>query len=132
MPYLLDSDILIDYFAAEESVVQRVNQMSLEGIALSIVSYMEVIQGIMSADTDGSVEAAFRVFLQTTPVVPFSEPVARRCAGIRLDLQRRGHRVRTRALDLIVAATDIENGLVLVTRNVADYRDIQGLALSSD
>lgn len=132
MPYLLDSDILIDYFAAEESVVQRVNQMSLEGIALSIVSYMEVIQGIMSADTDGSVEAAFRVFLQTTPVVPFSEPVARRCAGIRLDLQRRGHRVRTRALDLIVAATAIENGLVLVMKNVADYRDIQGLALSSD
>jgi len=55
--------------------------------------------------------------------------VARRCARLRLDLKNRGKRVRSRALDLITAATALEHGLTLVTRNTVDYHDIPGLTL---
>ena len=58
-----------------------------------------------------------------------SVAIAERCAGLRETLQRHGKRVRPRALDLIVAATALEYGLTLVTRNTDDYRDIPGLTL---
>lgn len=63
------------------------------------------------------------------PVLPFSVAEARRCAGIRRTLRSQGRRVSTRALDLMIAATAIEHQLVLVTRNVRDYRDVPGLVL---
>jgi len=55
--------------------------------------------------------------------------VAERCAEIRAELTRRQRRVRPRALDLIAAATALEYGLTLVTRNTADYQDIPDVLL---
>ncbi len=50
-------------------------------------------------------------------------------AEIKADLTRRNRPGRRRALDPIVAATALEDGLTLVTRNGADYRQIRGLSL---
>jgi predicted nucleic acid-binding protein len=74
-------------------------------------------------------EAKLAAFLAKVPILPFSPEVARRCARLRLDLKRQGKRVRPRALDLIIAATALEHGLTLVTRNSGDYQDIPGLTL---
>jgi predicted nucleic acid-binding protein len=63
------------------------------------------------------------------PVLPFDLAIARRTARLRADLAAQGRRTRTRALDLIVAATALEHGLTLVTRNKADYQDIPNLSL---
>jgi predicted nucleic acid-binding protein len=40
-----------------------------------------------------------------------------------------GKRPTRRGFDLLIAATAIEHGLTLVTRNVRDYADIRGLQL---
>jgi predicted nucleic acid-binding protein len=55
--------------------------------------------------------------------------VARRCAELREELRAERKRFRARALDLMIAATAIEHGLTLVTRNTDDYADIGGLDL---
>ena len=52
-----------------------------------------------------------------------------RAGEIRHALQSSGKRIHNRALDLIIAATAIEYGMTLVTRNIADYRDIPGIQL---
>jgi predicted nucleic acid-binding protein len=39
-------------------------------------------------------------------------------------------RVKSRALDLIIAATALEYGLTLVTKNTEDFKDISDLSLS--
>lgn len=61
--------------------------------------------------------------------MPVTFEIARRCAEVRADLQRRGRSIRPRALDLLIAATAMEHGLTLVTRNVSDYGDVPGLRL---
>jgi len=61
--------------------------------------------------------------------LPISPEIARRCAQLRETLRREGKRVRQRALDLLIAATALEFGLTVVTRNSEDYRDIPGLSL---
>lgn len=60
-------------------------------------------------------------------VLPIPRDVARRCARLREALRRQGHRVNSRAFDLINAAIAIEHDLTLVTRNANDFRDIPNL-----
>lgn len=70
-----------------------------------------------------------RRFMRGTRVIVVGRAVAERAAAIRLDLRNRNRPVAGRVLDLIVAATAIEHGLTLVTRNLRDYQDIAGLQL---
>jgi predicted nucleic acid-binding protein len=65
--------------------------------------------------------------LRGVDVVGISRPVARRAALIRLDLRQRRRAITHRAMDLLIAATALERGLILVTRNTTDYADIPGL-----
>lgn len=45
MPYLIDSDWLIDHLDNVPEAVELLDRLALEGIAISVVTYMEVIQG---------------------------------------------------------------------------------------
>lgn len=128
MPYLIDTDIIIDHLAELPAASELMARLASEGIAISI-SYMEVSQGVLRSPERARVETAFTDFLVTTPILPVSLAVARRCAALREQLRHDGRRVRARALDLIAAAIALEHDLTLVTRNTADYADIPGLVL---
>ena len=65
----------------------------------------------------------------SSPVLVQMDGVRYRCAMVREDLKRSSRRVGHRFLDLITAATALENDLILVTRNTAGYDDIPGLQL---
>ena len=129
MPHLLDTDIAIAYLAGDLATEQLVASLAPSGIALRLISYMEVVQGILESANPVTARAGFDSFLVDVPVLPFSIAIADRCARLRMDLERTGRRVRSRALDLIIAATALELQMTLVTRNKADYADIPGLTL---
>jgi predicted nucleic acid-binding protein len=129
MPHLIDSDWTIDYLAGVEQALQLLQQLAPSGIAISIVTYMEGYQGVLRQPDPEAARRQLEAFIQAVPILPFSRDVAERCAQLREDLRRQGRRVRSRALDLIVAATALEHGLILVTRNRDDYKHIPGLTL---
>jgi len=129
MPYLLDSDIATDHLQSAPAIVQLLQQLAQDGIAISIVTYMEVFQGAERSADPGTAHEKLREFVDNVPILPFSLAVAERCARLRETLRRGGKRVRSRALDLAIAATALEYGLTLVTRNREDYADIPGLTL---
>ena len=68
-------------------------------------------------------------FLRRTRILVVSRPIADRAATIRFELRRQKRPIDHRLLDLIVAATALEHGLILVTCNTRDYADISGLRL---
>lgn len=129
MAYLLDSNVVIPYLANDPATVTLVERFALEGAAMSIVTYMEAYQGTLRGPDPVRAQARFEDVLGEIPVLPFSLSIARGCARLREDLKGRGRRVRDRALDLVIAATAIEHGLQLVTRNRADFADIPELTL---
>jgi predicted nucleic acid-binding protein len=49
--------------------------------------------------------------------------------GFKSQLRSQNKRVKSRALDLIIAATALEDGLTLVTNNTDDFKDIPDLTL---
>jgi len=127
--YLVDSDVSIDFLGRRLEIVSLFDQLLPAGIAISVVTYMEMYQGNLRSGSYEESMGALQRFLLTVPALPVTMEVAGRCAEIRSDLQRRGRSIRPRALDLLIAATAIEHDLTLVTRNVADYGDVQGLRL---
>ena len=129
MPYLIDTDWFIDYIADEPQAVELLEKLAADGIALSIVSYMESYQGVLRSSGQDEARRRFERILQDVPVLPFSLAVARRCAGLREQLRNAGRRVNQRALDLVIASTAIEHDLSLVTRNTDDFRDVPDLKL---
>jgi len=129
MAYLIDSDWVIDHLGEVEDAVQLLEQLADDGIAISIVTYMEVYQGVVRSSDPDAAQAQLDAYLNAVPVLPFSLAVARRCAQLRQQLKEQRQRVNTRALDLLIAATALEYNLTLVTRNMNDYRDIPQLDL---
>jgi predicted nucleic acid-binding protein len=131
MAYLLDKDVVIDHLAEKPAMLQLLDRLAPDGLTISLITYMEVYQGVLASPDPIQAEAKLDAFVEAVPVAPFSVEVARRCAYLRTELKRRGKPVRSRALDLLIAATAIEHDLTLVTRNLADYEDIPGLLIQS-
>ena len=83
MPYLVDSDWLIDHLAEVPEAVELLTVLAQEGMALSIITYMEVYQGTLrTPDPQASLEQ-FLVLISAMPVLPCDLEVARRCALLR-------------------------------------------------
>jgi tRNA(fMet)-specific endonuclease VapC len=129
MPYLIDTDWMIDRLAELPEAVTLFDGLLADGIAISIITYLELYEGVLRTDDPEPNERKLSAALDGIPVLFLSRAVARRCAGVRVALRRSGRRVNNRALDLVIAATAIEHGLTLVTRNFDDYADIDGLDL---
>jgi predicted nucleic acid-binding protein len=129
MPYLIDSDILIDHLATAPAGNDLLTRLAPEGIAISIITYMETYQGVLRDPQRETAARKFEAVLATIPILPFSLPSAKRCAALREHLKREGKRVNSRALDLLNAAIALEHNLTLVTQNREDYADIPDLTI---
>ncbi|HET8631480.1 MAG TPA: type II toxin-antitoxin system VapC family toxin [Thermomicrobiales bacterium] len=129
MAYLIDTDIVLDHLAAHPDAVKLLDALADSGLFISIITYMEAYQSVLRSPHQPEAEEQFAAFVAVVPTPPFSEDVARRCAELREALRTAGKRVPSRALDLLIAATAVEHGLTLVTRNTDDYADIPGLLL---
>lgn len=129
MSYVIDSGWVIDHLAGVPEATALLATCTSEGIAISIITYMEAFQGTLHEGDSETAQEKLSIFLQAAPVLPFTLDVTRRCALLRETLIRQKQRVRARALDLLVAATALEHDLLLVTRNANDCDDIPGLRL---
>jgi predicted nucleic acid-binding protein len=108
MAYLIDSDWVIDHLSEVEEAVELLSHLVADGNAISIITYMEVYQGILRSPDKEQAQAQLEAYLVAVPVLPFSLGVARQCAQLRQTLKAQGKRVNSRALDLVIAATALE------------------------
>lgn len=125
--YLVDIDRIIDGLTGTADGIALLRGLRPSGLAISINSYVEVVEGIIGSRDRVAAERHFRAFLQGTAVLGIDQAVAERAATIRADLRRRGRPGADRAMDILIAATAIEHDLSLVTRNTRDYHDVPDL-----
>jgi tRNA(fMet)-specific endonuclease VapC len=130
MPYLIDSHVVINHLADIPEASNLLSHLAKDGIAISIITYMETFQGVTRSPHPEEAHAKFRAFAKSIPVLPLSLAVAERCARLRETLRTQQKRVNSRALDLIIAATALEYDLTVVTENIGDFKDIPELLLS--
>jgi len=124
MTYLVDSNWIILALHGKTDAIELLDTLILDGAAISIICYMEIIQGLEREIDPPAATAQFQRLLDQIPVLPFSMAVARRCALVRETLRNQNRRVNSRALDLLNAATALEYDLTFVTQNLDDYKDL--------
>lgn len=129
MKYLVDTDWIIDYLTGQPPAKALFTQLLPEGVAISVISFSEVYEGIYGSRDPERAEQAFRAFLSQVKVLGINRSVAKCNGRIRNELRRQRHPITQRALDLLIAATSLEYNLILVTRNRDDYHDISHLQL---
>ncbi len=127
MTYLVDSDWVADYLKGRSPAVRLLNSLATEGLAVSIVTYAEVLEGVYFGDDPMGYEAVLRRFLRATPVLGITRRVAQRYARISGELRARGLLIPPP--DLFIAATALEHGLILLTRNRRHFERIPDLQM---
>lgn len=129
MRYPLDTDFVIDHLTGQQDARDTLAQLLPDGVAISIITFSEIYEGIYGSRDSRAAARAFTTFLREDLVLPISRSVAKRNARLRLELRRQERPITHRALDLLIAATAREHDLILVTRNRKDYEDVADLTL---
>ena len=99
-----------------------------EGLAISIATLAELCEGVASARHPAAAESALNDFLQLVTVIQFSEAVAARFGKEAATLQRSGQPLPD--FDLVIAATALHHGLVLLTED-HHFARVAGLQVQS-
>jgi tRNA(fMet)-specific endonuclease VapC len=127
MTYLVDSDWVADYLDGRQPAVALLARLVPSGIAISLVTYGEIFEGIYYGLDPQKAEATFHAFLRGVPMLPLNRRVMQRFARIRGELRGRGLLIPDP--DLLIAATALHNGLILVSRNRRHFERIADLQI---
>lgn len=128
MNYLIDTDWVIEYLKGRKTTVEMITQYAADGLAVSLITYGEIYEGIRLGRDPKRHEQGFLTFLRT-PVVVLSpnKLVMKRFAQIRGQLRQAGQLIGD--FDLVIAATALHYNLTLLTHNTRHFSRILGLKL---
>lgn len=127
MTYLVDSDWVAEYLKGRANAVSLLDDFFQEGLAISIITFGEIYEGIYYGTDPQHNELIFRRFLRGVRVLGINRPIARRFALIRGKLRTEGQIIPQP--DILIAATALQYNLTLLTRNLRDFERIPDLTL---
>jgi len=119
---IFDTDIFVWHFRGDFGATKLLNQV--DDIHISIMSYMELMQGARSKQEAQNIRLLLRQL--SCDILPLTENIGYR-AAIYIEDYALSHGLR--AGDAIIAATAFENGLPLYTSNEKHFKMVQGLDL---
>lgn len=121
--YLLDTNVLIALFAADPRVEERFARE--EEVSLSVVALGELFYGAEKSSKRDVNLARLEGFAAENPVLGCGLETARIFGRLKCHLRERGRPIPVN--DLWIAATALEHGLTVVTRD-EHFSEVQGLA----
>jgi predicted nucleic acid-binding protein len=124
---LVDSDWLIDAAIGRPRPQSTLKRLSDQGVAVSITAVAEVYEGAFGTPDQQAALAGLRDFLSDFVVLPLTDAIAERFARMRASLRRQGQPIPD--MDLFIAATALEDDLILITRNVRHFERVPELRI---
>lgn len=115
MKYLLDADWVISFLNGRPNAVELVSKLAEEGIALSIITWGEICEGLLAQPEFGRRLGRFNAFVAAIDLLSPDTEVARHYAQTRSHLRRRGLLIPDNAL--WIAATALAHNLTMVSRD---------------
>ena len=126
--FLLDSDVCIHVVRrGNESLSRMVRSIRPDGLAISVISYGEVQEGVLYSRERAINLLKWRGFIAGLDVVDVTLAVADVWAELRGTLRAGGKVIADN--DLLIASTAIRFGMTLVSRNLRHFARVPGLDL---
>lgn len=120
MVYLIDTDVMIDVSRENANAAGYLD--SLSNPAISIITAQELIVGARDQRDLAGIDSLVSMY----PVMHIDAPIGRLAYDL---LKRYARSDGLRTFDSLIAATAIERGFALVSRNRKHFAMIDGLAL---
>lgn len=127
--YLIDTDWVIHYLNGHPSIVIRLNSLTEQGCALSVVSLAELYEGVYYSSNPTGNEQALDDFLRGASVLGIDAETCKIFGQHRGRLRARGKMVGD--FDLLIGATGLRHGLTVLTNNRRHFELIEGLQIES-
>ena len=127
--YLIDTDWVIDHLNAIERVVDRLKELRPQGLALSIISLAELLEGVQYSRDPVQSQQALDAFLEDVSVLGIDEEVCKIFGRERGRLRKAGQLIGD--FDLLIAATSLHYGLTVLTNNRQHFERVEGLQIES-
>lgn len=127
MNYLVDTDVVAEYLKGIAKSVELLNTLTPQTLAISLITYGEIYDGIYHGRNAVQHEQIFLRFLQGVNVLPLNRAVMKRFAQLRGQLRQAGQLIGD--FDLLIAATALHQDLTLVTYNRRHFSRIPTLKL---
>ena len=127
--YLLDSDIIIDFFAKKEPGYSILKDLETKKLAISVITFIELVYGLKKKEGSHKRIKEFKTFLQDGRIrsISLNEKIADVFTDQKIYLEKRGEKLAD--FDLIIASTALLKNLILVTRNKKHFERIRNLKL---
>jgi predicted nucleic acid-binding protein len=129
MIYLVDSDWIIDYLRGVDRITRRLGELNEEGLGISVISQVEVYDGVVNSADPERHERDFQDFLRGITLVPLDVDICRIFGRERGRLRRAGRLISD--MDLLIAATALRHDLTLLTNNRRHFERVDGLTIIS-
>lgn len=114
--YLVDSDVLIDFFKKRPEAVALIEELGEQGeTVISAISIAELRSGWIKEEAATYLPRLYDIF----EVVPVTRNIAEAAGGYREFYSKKGVTLPT--MDALIAATAIIDEYCLVTRNIIHY-----------
>src|SRR5260370_40827067 len=120
MPYLIDTDVMVDVSRRNADAANYVD--SLPDIWIAIVTAQELIVGARDKREVAAIDGLIRLY----PVVHVNDRIGTRAYDL-LKTYAKSHGLRT--FDSLIAATALDGNFTLVTRNRKHFGMIAGIRL---
>ncbi len=129
MPYLVDTDWIIHSFRGRSDISAKLDELSIEGLNVSIVSLAELYEGIYFATDPANAQAILDRFMGGVRVLNLDEEVTRIFGRERGRLRKL--RTMIGDMDLLIGATAIRHDLTLLINNRRDFELLEKLRIIS-
>jgi predicted nucleic acid-binding protein len=120
---LIDTDVIIWYMHGNPRAKETLD--GLDSIAISVVTYMELMQGMRNKMEMAALEKKLEAWQCT--IFPLNETISDTAAGLVKQFSL-SHSMQL--ADALIAATALDSGLQLLTANDKHYKMIEGLQYS--
>jgi len=127
--YLVDTDWVIHYLKGHPKIVARIQDLSAEEIALSVISLAELYEGVFYSRNPRKSEAALQDFLRGIKLLGIDEETTRLFGRERGRMRAEGKTVGD--FDLLIGATALHHGLTVLTNNRRHLELIKKLQIVS-
>jgi tRNA(fMet)-specific endonuclease VapC len=129
MTHLLDTDICIYWLKGAQPILEHVNMLGLNRLAISAITAAELYFG--AHNSARVAENLFRAeaFVHQMTVLPLGDSILKIFGRIKAELRKQGQPLAD--FDLLIASTALSEGRVLVTNNIQHYARIPGLQLEN-
>ena len=127
---LIDTNIVSAFMRGKPQVIRKIEEYleKHDTLTISIITYYEIMRGIKALSSKTKVKS-FHEFMSACNIEEIDLSIAEKAADIYDELRRAGKLVED--ADILIAATAMKHGMVVVTDNTEHFKRIKGLKVEN-